>query len=641
MKLNALKTTYYMADSADSTETGSGDLEGNGYDGGLSRVTDSDAAVNAVAENSPVGTRIGFTALATAGGETVTYELTDDVGGKFAIDAQTGEVTVAGELDYETATYHIIVVRATSSSGSTTDEEFYIAVTDADESLPVNLGPLTDTDTADNVVDENSPVGTTVGVVARADNADTYSLVDDADGLFAIDAHTGEITVAGNLNYEAADSHTVRVRATGAGGSREEDFTIAVRDVNEPPIIVIPDDDERLGPVTDSDVADNAVDENSPAGTTVGVVARADNADTYSLVDDAGGLFSIDAQTGEITVAGNLNYEAAVSHTVRVRATGAGGSREEDFIIAVRDVNEPPVIIVDSAPGLLTDADTADNAVDENSPVGTTVGVVARADNADTYSLVDDAGGRFSIDAQTGEITVAGNLNYEAINSHTVRVRATGAGGSREEDFIIAVRDVNEPPVIIVDSAPGLLTDADTADNAVDENSPVGTAVGVVARADNADTYSLVDDADGRFAIDAQTGEVTVAGNLNHEAADSHTVRVRASGAGGSREEDFTIAVRDVNEPPRFVFFDRADDSPEAVENAGYDVGMAGSVSVDDWYTGPVAQPDNVAADSVMLRNRQVNQLVSAMAALGASQGDGSVVPEPGRDTLQSVLVQT
>ena len=43
----------------------------------------------------------------------VTYSLDDDAGGLFAIDANTGMVTVAGALDAETATSHDITMRAT------------------------------------------------------------------------------------------------------------------------------------------------------------------------------------------------------------------------------------------------------------------------------------------------------------------------------------------------------------------------------------------------------------------------------------------------------------------------------------------------------------------------------------------------
>ena len=64
---------------------------------------------------------MGVTAFASDGdtGDSVTYSLSVDAGGLFAIDANTGEVTVAGALDAETATSHTIEVTATSSDGST------------------------------------------------------------------------------------------------------------------------------------------------------------------------------------------------------------------------------------------------------------------------------------------------------------------------------------------------------------------------------------------------------------------------------------------------------------------------------------------------------------------------------------------
>ena len=70
--------------------------------------------------------------------------------------------------------------------------------------------------------------------------------------------------------------------------------------------------------------------------------------------------------------------------------------------------------------GAVVDTDAAANAVDENAVVGTAVGVTASASDADattnaiTYSLDDDAGGRFAIDANTGVVTVAGAIDREA-----------------------------------------------------------------------------------------------------------------------------------------------------------------------------------------------------------------------------------
>lgn len=86
-------------------------------------------------------------------------------------------------------------------------------------------------------------VGTAVGVDADAGDVLAYSLLDSAGGRFAIDPLTGVITVAdgARLDFETASGHGIVVRATDfAGLSRDEAFTIALLDVNEPPVLVGP-----------------------------------------------------------------------------------------------------------------------------------------------------------------------------------------------------------------------------------------------------------------------------------------------------------------------------------------------------------------------------------------------------------------
>lgn len=89
---------------------------------------DADGASNFVIENAAVGTAVGITAFASDPGDTVIYELVDDAGGLFAIDAASGVVTVNGAIDYETASQHTIVVRATDSNGALSEASFTIDV---------------------------------------------------------------------------------------------------------------------------------------------------------------------------------------------------------------------------------------------------------------------------------------------------------------------------------------------------------------------------------------------------------------------------------------------------------------------------------------------------------------------------------
>ncbi|MEQ6289382.1 beta strand repeat-containing protein, partial [Vogesella sp. GCM10023246] len=513
-----------------------------------------DAANNAVDENSSVGTVVGLTAFASDADATtnaVSYSLTDSAGGRFAIDASTGLVTVAGAIDRETADHYDITVRATSADGSSANKTFTIAINDVNE---FTVSTPADSDAADNAVNENSAVGTAVGLTAFASDADattnavSYSLTDSAGGRFAINSSTGLVTVAGTLDRETADHYDITVRATSAdGSSADKTFTIAINDVNE----------FAVSTPADTDAADNAVNENSAVGTAVGLTAFASDGDattnavSYSLTDSAGGRFAIDASTGLVTVAGALDRETADHYDITVRATSAdGSSTDKTFTIAIGNVNDNPVV----GP---SDSNGAANLVLENAAIGTTVGLTAFASDADaggqaiTYSLSDNAGGRFAINSSTGVVTVTGALDYEAASSHNITVLATSAdGSSNSQTFTIAVGNVNDNPVV----GP---SDSNGAANLVLENAAIGTTVGLTAFASDADaggqaiTYSLSDNAGGRFAINSSTGVVTVTGALDYEAASSHNITVLATSAdGSSNSQTFTIAVGNVNDNP-------------------------------------------------------------------------------------------
>ena len=562
-------------------------------------VTDSDAAANEVLENATVGTSVGIIADASdldATTNNVTYSLTDNDGGRFAIDSVTGEVTVAGTIDRETdGASRNITVRATSTDGSFSEQTFSIAINDVDE---YDVTPVTDSDAAANEVLENATVGTSVGIIADASDLDattnnvTYSLTDNDGGRFAIDSVAGEVTVAGSIDRETdGASRSITVRATSADGSfSDQTFSIAINDVDE----------YDVSPVSDTDVAANEVLENATVGTSIGIIADASDLDattnnvTYSLTDNDGGRFAIDSVTGEVTVAGSIDRETdGASRSITVRATSADGSfSEQTFSIAINDVDEYDVTPV-------TDSDAAANEVLENATVGTSVGIIADASDLDattnnvTYSLTDNDGGRFAIDSVTGEVTVAGSIDRETDSaSRSITVRATSADGSfSDQTFSIAINDVDE-----YDISP--VTDSDAAANEVLENATVGTSVGIIADASDLDattnnvTYSLTDNDSGRFAIDSVTGEVTVAGTIDRETdGASRSITVRATSADGSfSEQTFSIAINDVDEYDVSPVSDTDVAANEVLENAtvGTSVGIIAGASDLDATTNSV-----------------------------------------------------
>ena len=358
---------------------------------------------------------------------------------RFAINASTGALVFVVAPDAHAPTdhdadnvYHVIV---RVSDGLLDDSQaLSIAVTGS-------VGAVSDADAAANQVLENAVNGTPVGITASARDPDAgeavhYSLDNDADGRFAIDATTGVVTVAdgSRLDHESAASHVITVRATSDDGSASTlDLTIQVLDVNEAP----------MGPVTDANPAANRVAETAANGTPVGITAVATDPDGtdqpthYTLDDDAGGRFAIDVLTGVVTVADGalLNHDVASSHDILVRATSPDGSWSTlNFAIAVLAVNDSPV-------GPVTDLDPGPDLISADVGGGASVGITAHAVDPDrsvsqvSYRLDDDADGRFAIHATTGVVSVRDPARFDltATHEYAIVVRADSADGSSSQ----------------------------------------------------------------------------------------------------------------------------------------------------------------------------------------------------------------
>ena len=110
----------------------------------------------------------------------------------------------------------------------------------------------------------------------------------------------------------------------------------------------------------------------------------------------------------------------------------------------------------------------------ENAADGTVVGVVSATDpdagDALTYALLDDAGGRFTIDPTSGAITVANGalLDYETADQHSVVVQVTDVGGlSATATFAIAVQFDNSGDDILTGGATDDVIDGGPGDDQI------------------------------------------------------------------------------------------------------------------------------------------------------------------------------
>lgn len=560
----------------------------------ITNTYDSNHANNQVAENAAVGTPVGITAMAKDydASAKVSYKLIETAGGRFALDAVTGVITVAGALDFEKAKKHSVTVLSTSSDGSTSQLDFVIDVTDFSD---FSIGAVTDIDQAPNTVSEGEwgvEDIRLVGITAFATDADVsasvsyslkggqlmgknryFRLANDhsyTDRVF-IDVKTGVVGALSVPAFETSPTFSFTAIATSSDGSTSEaEFTIVVMNV----------DKWNVQDLKDADPTDDKVVENAPIGTPVGITATATDRDrgeriTYSLKNGSEGGFAIDQNTGIVTVAGKLDAEEAAWRDFTIVAKSSDGSTtEKDFVVIVIDVNEVDV-------GAVFDVDPTDNKVDENARIGAPVGLVAIAHDGDqsdrvTFALISDAGRRFAINSNTGGVSVAGLIG-EGSDSYTIEVVASSTDGSQSRgSFTIFVNAINKAAV-------GDMSDADPQPNGVDETAPVGTPVGVTAFAqdrDKADTVSYTIDANySPFAIDPTTGGITVgrAGILDAEAQLAEIIPVKATSTDGSISYlDFEVAIYDVNEVDLSYMSD-IDNAPDTVsENApdGTPVGL-------------------------------------------------------------------
>ena len=303
-------------------------------------------------------------------------------------------------------------------------------LSDANFSVIMPNHAPTDILLSNSTVAENGAPGTVVGALADVDvdagDTATFTLTNDAGGLFAIS--NGNLVTTAPLDYEQATSHTVTVQVTdSAGAAFSQDIQIDVTNVNEAP--------------TDITLSNASVPENAPTGTVVGNLAAIDpdagDTATYTLIDNAGGLFDLAA--GLLVTTAPLDHEQAASHQITVRATDAAGlTVDRTFTIATTNVNEAPTAVL-----------LSNSSVAENSPANTVVGdlSVLDPDAGDTaaFTLTNDAGGLFAISG--GNLVATGPLNYEQATSHQVTVRATDSGGlTHDTTFAIATTNVNEAP---------------------------------------------------------------------------------------------------------------------------------------------------------------------------------------------------
>lgn len=254
--------------------------------------------------------------------------------------------------------------------------------------------------------------------------------------------------------------------------------------------------------------------------------------------------------------------------SIRAVAFSAAGIPLSTAVVPARvilNINNPPTDI-------LLDATT----VDENMAAGYAVGLLTTVDldpgQTFTYSLVSNPESAFAV---SGSVLVTNKvLNFEAGSSYTIRIRSDDGEAWIEKNFVIQVNDKNDPP-----------TTASPTSVSVPETQPVGLIIERFVATDEDDgdvlEYFLSNDF-GKFALNSETGELSLIALLDFEERASYTVLVLCYDQQGSfSQTEVIVTVEDVNEPPVNIQLECPGGACQVQENAAAGLSI-GNLSATD-----------------------------------------------------------
>ncbi|GAB4311654.1 MAG: hypothetical protein Kow00127_01700 [Bacteroidales bacterium] len=432
-----------------------------------------------IEENSSTGTLAGqVTATDPDNGQQLSFAIiSGNVNSAFAID-NSGNLTVsnAAALDYESQPVFNLVVEVTDNGSSPLSAQADVVV----NLLDVNEAPeITD---QQFTIEENSSTGTLAGEVTATDPDNgqqlSFAIISgNVNSAFAID-NSGNLTVsnAAALDYESQPVFNLVVEVTDNGSSplsAQADVTVNLLDVNEVPVV----EDQFF-----------TLEENSPAGFEVGLVAASDPDQGQSLsweitAGNSSGAFAVDPDNGIITVAdaSEIDFESNPQFVLEVQVTDNGInplSATAVVYILVLDVNEPPQILTSNL-----SVDVEQQYVEnEFSNIKLDVGIVDANDpdigQSLTWEIVSGNDRNiWSIEAETGELSLINpyELSPFEINNYPVTVSVTDNGTNTLSATATVLIHVNITATPGNDDDPGGDLSGDLAGTNETESTPFFT----------------------------------------------------------------------------------------------------------------------------------------------------------------------
>ncbi|KAM4896615.1 protocadherin-15 isoform 2-T2 [Sylvia borin] len=375
-----------------------------------------------------------------------------------------GSIYTAVKLNREARDYYELIVEATDGAVDPRRSTLTLAikVLDIDDNSPVF------TNTSYTVcVPENLPPGT-VFLQLEAKDVDLGADVnyrirtEEAREYFALDKHTGELSLRKSLDYESfydtEATFTFLVEAFDSKGTMPPGLatvTVRVKDMNDySPVfsqklyrgMVAPD------AVKGTVITTVSAEDQDPPGTPASRVRY--KVDVVQFPYSAS-IFDVEENSGRVVTRVNLNEEPSTVFKLVVIAYDDGDPVKFNTTTVEISVLQPSVI------PRFTQDEYRPPPVSESAPKGTVVAVVTAAALNQTvvYSIVSgNEEDVFAINNRTGVISVKKPLDYESVQSYELRVQADSLqvvrsnlrvpSKSNTAKVFIEVKDENDHPPV-------------------------------------------------------------------------------------------------------------------------------------------------------------------------------------------------
>ena len=343
---------------------------------------------------------------------------------------------------------------------------------------------------------------------AEGDDLSFSILSGNEDGLFAIDAASGRVTLAGSLTDTRTGINTLVIQAQDSAGSAIVTLTIVVEEVNQAPTFALSTSTLEL-------------DEDFGTNTDI-VVVNPDDGDaaieqilTYSVSTNNVGFttLTINAQSGTLTLTSIADAFGEATLTITVTDSSATNNEATQTLrLRVLPVNDPPAFSLS----------TTALRLDEDFAQAITVSVVNPNDGDDdgmeqtlTYSISPVSLGvvAISFDANSGQVILNSVADENSITPIVFEITANDGGAVNNlfsQSFTLEIQPVddpgNDPPNVVLSTA--VLT--------LDED--FGSASITVVSSDDGDgtnqplTYSISTTNIGfaTISIDSNSGAITL-----------------------------------------------------------------------------------------------------------------------------------